>query len=59
MLEDKNPQRTPLSELGEFKLIEHLTKDFTITQKSTIKGVGDDAAVLDFENGKRCLLLIY
>ena len=48
MIEDKNPQRTPLSELGEFKLIEHLTKHFKMTHKSTIKGIGDDAAVLNF-----------
>lgn len=48
MIEDKNPQRTPLSELGEFKLIEHLTEHFKVTQKSTIKGIGDDAAVLNF-----------
>ncbi|WP_282041963.1 thiamine-phosphate kinase [Winogradskyella flava] len=47
MIEDKNPKRTPLSELGEFKLIEHLTKHFEITQTSTIKSIGDDAAVLD------------
>lgn len=47
MIEDKNPQRTPLSELGEFKLIEHLTEHFKITQKSTIKGIGDDAAILN------------
>jgi thiamine-monophosphate kinase len=52
MIEDKNQQRTPLSELGEFGLIEHLTKNFKITQKSTIKGIGDDAAVLDFKNKK-------
>ncbi|RCT53527.1 thiamine-phosphate kinase [Winogradskyella sp. KYW1333] len=50
MLEDKNPHRTQLSELGEFKLIEHLTQNFSITQKSTIKGIGDDAAVLSFKN---------
>ena len=48
MIEDKNPQRTPLSELGEFKLIEHLTEHFKVTQKSTIKSIGDDAAVLSF-----------
>ena len=48
MIEDKNPQRTPLSELGEFKLIEHLTKHFKVSQKSTIKSIGDDAAVLNF-----------
>ncbi|MGB0980544.1 MAG: thiamine-phosphate kinase [Winogradskyella sp.] len=47
MIEDKNPQRTPLSELGEFKLIEHLTEHFKITQQSTIKGIGDDAAILN------------
>ncbi|NRD18753.1 thiamine-phosphate kinase [Winogradskyella eckloniae] len=48
MIEDKNPKRTPLSELGEFKLIEHLTDHFKITQKSTVKAIGDDAAVLNF-----------
>jgi len=49
MIEDKNQQRTPLSNLGEFGLIDHLTKHFEITQKSTIKGIGDDAAVLEFD----------
>ncbi len=39
--------RTELSQLGEFGLIEHLTKDLKTTQASTIKGVGDDAAVID------------
>jgi len=52
MIEDKNQQRTPLSDLGEFGLIDHLTKNFKITQKSTVKGIGDDAAVLNFENKK-------
>ena len=47
MLEDKTPQRTSLEALGEFGLIEHLTKQFEIKQDSTIKGIGDDAAVLD------------
>lgn len=46
MTEDKNETRTNLSELGEFGLIKHLTQSFDIQQKSTIKGVGDDAAVL-------------
>jgi thiamine-monophosphate kinase len=40
-------KRTELSELGEFGLIEHLTKDIKTTQASTVKGVGDDAAVID------------
>jgi thiamine-monophosphate kinase len=50
MIEDKNQQRTQLSKLGEFQLIDHLTQNFKITQQSTIKGIGDDAAVLDFRN---------
>ena len=48
MIEDKNQQRTSLAQLGEFGLIDHLTKNFKITQASTLKGIGDDAAVLDF-----------
>lgn len=39
--------RTELSEMGEFGLIHHLTKNFEIHQASTIVGVGDDAAVID------------
>ncbi|MFD1062735.1 thiamine-phosphate kinase [Winogradskyella litorisediminis] len=46
MIEDKNPQRTPLSELGEFKLIEHLTDNFKLSHKSSVLGIGDDAAIL-------------
>lgn len=52
MLEDKNPLKTPLEKLGEFGLIDHLTKNFKIENKSTIKGIGDDAAVLDFKDKK-------
>lgn len=50
MIEDKNQSRTPLSELGEFGLIDHLTKNFKIKNSSTVKGIGDDAAVLEFKN---------
>ena len=46
MLEDKNPQRTSLSELGEFGLINHITKHIKNQHKCTVRGVGDDAAVL-------------
>ena len=49
MIEDKNQERTKISELGEFGLIDHLTKNFQIKHKSTIKGVGDDAAVLELK----------
>ncbi|POS01209.1 thiamine-phosphate kinase [Flavobacterium croceum DSM 17960] len=52
MLEDKSPQRTSLGQLGEFQLIEHLTKHFQINQPSTQFGIGDDAAVLDFGTQK-------
>ncbi len=39
-------KRTEISSLGEFKLIDHLTANFAATNSSTIKGVGDDAAVI-------------
>lgn len=39
--------RTEVGSLGEFGLIEHLTKDFETHQASTIVSVGDDAAVID------------
>ena len=41
---------TELSELGEFKLIEHLTKDVRLKNASSIKGIGDDAAVMQYGN---------
>jgi thiamine-monophosphate kinase len=47
MLEDKNTQKTSLAELGEFGLINHITQYFKINNPSTVKGIGDDAAVLD------------
>ena len=43
----EKPQRTELHELGEFKLIDLLTERAKISNKSTIKGVGDDAAVIN------------
>jgi len=46
MLENKNPSKTSISELGEFGLIDHLTKDIEILHSTTVKGIGDDAAVL-------------
>ncbi len=52
MLEDKKQERTSLATLGEFGLIEHLTKNFSIHHASTLKSVGDDAAVLDFKDKK-------
>ncbi len=52
MIEDKNQSHTDLSNLGEFALIDHLTKHFKIHHKSTVKSIGDDAAVLSFEDKK-------
>lgn len=52
MIEDKNQQRTSLAQLGEFGLIDHLTQHFKVVQPSTLKGIGDDAAVLDFKDKK-------
>lgn len=55
MIEEKNTSKTSISELGEFGLIEHLTKNVKIKQESTVKGIGDDAAVLNFKN-KKCVV---
>ena len=52
MIEDKNQQRTDVSQLGEFGLIAHLTKNFDVKQPSTLTTIGDDAAVLDFKDKK-------
>lgn len=47
MIEDSPNSRTNLSEIGEFGLIELLTKNLGSKLGSTIKGIGDDAAVID------------
>lgn len=52
MLENKENTKTPLSDLGEFALIEHLTQSFTCEQKSTVLGIGDDAAVVHHQNAQ-------
>ncbi|MFM2138261.1 MAG: hypothetical protein RJA57_568 [Bacteroidota bacterium] len=40
-------ERTEISSLGEFGLIEHLTRNIELQQASSVLGVGDDAAVID------------
>lgn len=45
-MSDQKQKVTKISELGEFGLIELLTNDLKIKHKNTIKGVGDDAAVI-------------
>lgn len=52
MLEDKNPQLTPISQYGEFGLIKHLTENFSFSNKSTEISIGDDAAVIDPQGQK-------
>jgi len=52
MIEDKNISKTNLKDLGEFKLIEKLTKNFKNINSSTQMGIGDDAAVLSFTKKK-------
>lgn len=42
--------RTEISKLGEFGLIEHLTQNMPLKNAETLKGVGDDAAVLDYKD---------
>lgn len=50
-----NKKRTEIVELGQFGLIELLTKDFNNTNDSTIKGIGDDAAVISPSKGELTL----
>ena len=45
-------QRTEISKYGEFGLIKHLTEKFKIQNESTLKGIGDDAAVLQYGDKK-------
>jgi thiamine-monophosphate kinase len=52
MFEDKNTSKTPLVNLGEFKLIDHLTQSVKPQNKSTVLGIGDDAAIIDHSNNK-------
>lgn len=51
-MQENKEKGTDISTLGEFGLIKHLTKDIKIINESTVKGVGDDAAVLDYKDQK-------
>ena len=55
-MSDNNPQLTELSSLGEFGLIDHLTKNIPINHPSTVKGIGDDAAVIQPTANKQILV---
>lgn len=47
--------RTEIATLGEFGLIKHLTEKIELKNESSLKGIGDDAAVLDYKD-KRVLV---
>ncbi len=47
--------RTEIATLGEFGLIDRLTKDIKLSQPTSVKGVGDDAAIIDNKD-KRTLV---
>lgn len=47
---------TPISQLGEFGLIRHLTMPFEIKNKNVVKGIGDDCAVIDNGTDKYTLI---
>lgn len=46
MFDNTEASKTPISQLGEFGLIDHVTKHITLQQQTTVTGVGDDAAVI-------------
>lgn len=53
---DSSVPRTGIEQLGEFGLIEFLTKNLILKQPSTRTGVGDDAAVLEIPANQQCLV---
>jgi thiamine-monophosphate kinase len=54
MGEPENNQ-TPIERLGKYGLIDHISSKFKSVNKSTIKGIGDDSAVID--SGKKLILV--
>ena len=56
-MEENKDIRTELDALGEFGLIDQLTQDFPLRNPSSLKGVGDDAAIINHE-GDRTLVSV-
>lgn len=56
MFDNKDTSKTSISQLGEFGLIDHLTKNFKIKQETTVKGIGDDAAVISSEESNQIVV---
>jgi len=52
MSKEKDTPIKSIDELGEFGLIEHLTKDITLINSSSKLGIGDDAALIKYDNKK-------
>ena len=50
IFEDKGVNTTSIEQLGEFGLIDHLTKDIETKNSSSVLGIGDDAAVIDMDD---------
>lgn len=50
----KDKKQTRIAELGEFGLIDRLTQPIQIKNESTLKGVGDDAAIMSY--GEKCVV---
>jgi len=49
---NENSKQTSISELGEFRLIDRITKAVELKNETTVKGVGDDAAILNYEGSQ-------
>jgi len=54
-MSEERDKNLKISDLGEFGLIEHLTRKIRLKNPSSIRGIGDDAAVLDY-SGKQVLV---
>ncbi len=54
-MNDKEKKLTEIAELGEFGLIDQITENVKIKHKNTLKGIGDDAAVIDY--GDKCAVV--
>ena len=48
--------RTEISEIGEFGLINRMQSQLSLTQNTTVLGIGDDAAVLDYAGEKEFMI---
>lgn len=53
---EERKKRTEISDLGEFRLIDIITRDIKLFNDSTLKGVGDDAAILHFNSDEKVLM---